>query len=198
MAYVLFISEEKLKDSTSIYGSVETSMLLPFVKQAQKLYCETKLGTKLNDKLKDLIVAGTVNNVGNEYYATLLNTYIGDFLPNMALYHALPFLRFKIENGNIYSKTSETGTALTTSESQHLRSEILNTGEYYIERMIDYIKNNISQFPEYNTNSGADVSPDSNGFSYQGMNLDRPQGQGDKITLRDLKEPSEKAYTSSS
>ena len=43
MAYVLFISEEKLKDSTSIYGSVETSMLLPFVKQAQKLYCETKL-----------------------------------------------------------------------------------------------------------------------------------------------------------
>ena len=189
MAYVLFISEEKLKDSTSIYGSVETSMLLPFVKQAQKLYCETKLGTKLNDKLKDLIVAGTVNNVGNEYYATLLNTYIGDFLPNMALYHALPFLRFKIENGNIYSKTSETGTALTTSESQHLRSEILNTGEYYIERMIDYIKNNISQFPEYNTNSGADVSPDGSGFSYQGMNLDRPKGQGDKITLRDFLTP---------
>ena len=189
MAYVLFISEEKLKDSTSIYGSVETSMLLPFVKQAQKLYCETKLGTKLNNKLKDLIVAGTVNNVGNEYYAELLNTFIGDFLPNMALYHALPFLRFKIENGNIYSKSSENGTALTTSESQHLRSEILNTGEYYIERMIDYIKNNISQFPEYNTNSGADVSPDSNGFSYQGMNLDRPQGQGDKITLRDFLTP---------
>ena len=107
----------------------------------------------------------------------------------MALYHAIPFLRFKIENGNIYSKTSETGSALTTSESQHLRSEILNTGEYYMERMIDYIKNNISQFSEYNTNSGADVNPDSNGYSYQGMNLDRPQGQGNKITLRDFLTP---------
>jgi hypothetical protein len=189
MSYVLFISEEKLKDSTSIYGSVDTALLLPYVRQAQRLYCETKLGTKLTQKLKDLIVAGTVGNVGNEYYKELLNDYIGDYLPNMSLYMAIPFLRFKIEAGNIYSKTSETGNALSTDEAQHLRSEILNTGEYFIERMIDFIKNNISRFPEYNTNSGADVSPDSSGFSYQGMNLERHNAQGNKITLRDFLTP---------
>jgi len=188
MAYVLFISEDKLKDSTAINMNVDVNFLLPFVKQAQKLYVETKLGTNLNQKLKDLIIAGTVNDSGNEYYKTLLNTYIGDMLPNFALYHAIPFLRFKIENGNIYSKSSENGVALTTEESQHLRSEVLNTGEYYMERMIDYIKNNISQFPEYSTNSGADVSPDGNAY-YAGMNLERPQGQGNKITLRDFLTP---------
>ena len=189
MAYVLFISEDKLKDSTAINMNVDVDFLLPFVKQAQKLYVETKLGTDLNQKIKDLIVAGTINDPANANYKTLLDTYIGDMLPNFALYHAIPFLRFKIENGNVYSKTSENGVALTTEEAQHLRSEVLNTGEYYTERMIDYIKNNISLFPEYNTNSGADVSPDSNGYSYQGMNLDRPQGQGNKITLRDFLTP---------
>jgi hypothetical protein len=189
MAYVLFISEDKLKDSTAINMNVDVEFLLPFVKQAQKLYVETKLGTDLNQKIKDLITAGTINDPVNANYKTLLDTYIGDMLPNFALYHAIPFLRFKIENGNIYSKTSENGVALTTEEAQHLRSEVLNTGEYYTERMIDYIKNNISLFPEYNTNSGADVSPDSNGYSYQGMNLDRPQGQGNKITLRDFLTP---------
>ena len=189
MAYVLFISEDKLKDATSIGLNVDPEFLLPFIKQSQKLYVETKLGTHLNNKLKDLIIAGTINDPANANYKTLLNTYIGDMLPNFALYHAIPFLRFKIENGNIYSKTSENGVALTTEEAQHLRSEVLNTGEYYTERMIDYIKNNISLFPEYNTNSGADVSPDSNGYSYQGMNLDRPQGQGNKITLRDFLTP---------
>ena len=189
MSYVLFISEQKLIDSTSAYGSIDSSLLLPFVRQAQRLYCETKLGTKLTQKLKDLITAGTVNDAGNEYYKELLNDYIGDYLPNMSLYMAIPFLRFKIEAGNIYSKTSETGNALTNDEAQHLRSEILNTGEYFIERMIDFIKNNISRFPEYNTNSGADVSPDSNGYSYQGMNLERPNAQGNKITLRDFLTP---------
>lgn len=188
MSYVLFISEEKLKESTAINLNVDTDLLLPYVRQAQKLYVETKLGTDLTQKIKDLIVAGTIGNVGNEAYKTLLDDYIGDMLPNWAFYHAIPFLRFKIENGNIYSKTSETGTALTTEESQHLREEVRNTAEYYTERLIDYIRNNTSLFPEYSTNSGSDVTPDSNAF-YNGINVERPMQKGTKLTLRDFLNP---------
>ena len=185
MSYVLFISEAKLKDSTAINLNVDVDLLLPYVRQAQKLYVETKLGTDLNQKLKDLIVAGTVNDVGNEAYKTLLDDYIGDMLPNWAFYHAVPFLRFKIENGNIYSKTSETGNSLSTEESQHLREEVRNTAEYYTERMIDYICNNNSSFPEYSTNTGADVNPDDNAY-YNGMNLERSRQQGTRFTIRNV------------
>ena len=188
MSYVLFISEQKLKDSTAINLNVDVDILLPFVREAQKLYVETALGTDLTQKLKDLITLGTIGNVGNEAYKTLVDDYIGDMLPNWAFYHAVPFLRFKIENGNIYSKTSETGNALSTEEAQHLREEVRNTAEYYTERMIDYVKNNTSSFPEYSTNSGADVSPDSNAY-YNGMNLERPMQKGTKLTLRDFLTP---------
>ena len=182
--YILFISESKLKESTALNLNVSTELLLPYVRQSQKLYVESKLGTKLTDKLKDLIKNGTLGNVGNEAYKTLVDDYIGDMLPNWAFYHAVPFLRFKIENGNIYSKTSETGTSLTTEEAQHLREEIRNTSEYYTERMIEYVRNNISSFPEYNTNSGADVTPDPNAY-YNNINIERPR-QGTKITLRNF------------
>ena len=185
MGYVLFISEAKLKDSTAINLNVDVELLLPYVRQAQKLYVETKLGTDLTQKLKDLITAGTIGDVGNEAYKTLVDDYIGDMLPNWAFYHAVPFLRFKIENGNIYSKTSETGAALSTEEAQHLREEVRNTAEYYTERMIDYVCNNTSSFPEYNTNSGSDVNPDKNAY-YNGMNLERPMRQGTKLTLRNF------------
>ena len=183
--YVLFISEDKLKDSTAINLNVDVNLLLPYVRQAQKLYVETKLGTDLNNKLKDLIVAGTLSLPANAAYKTLIDDYIGDMLPNWAFYHAIPFLRFKIENGNIYSKTSETGNSLSTDEAQHLREEVRNTAEYYTERLIDYICNNNSLFPEYNTNTGADVDPDRNAY-YNGMNLERPQQQGTKLTLRNF------------
>ena len=53
MSYVLFISEAKLKDSTAINLNVDVDLLLPYVRQSQKLYVETKLGTNLNNKLKD-------------------------------------------------------------------------------------------------------------------------------------------------
>ena len=185
MSYVLFISEAKLKSSTAINLNVDVELLLPYVRQAQKLYVETKLGTDLNQKLKDLIVAGTVNAAGNEAYKTLLDDYIGDMLPNYALYLLFPYLRFRVENGNIYSKSSENGTPLTTEESQHFREEILNTSQYYTERMIDYICNNSTLFPEYNTNSGSDVEPDRNAY-YNGMNLERPNNQGTRLTLRNF------------
>ena len=188
MAYVLFISEQKLKESTAINLNVDTNILLPYVRQAQKLYVETKLGTQLNQKLKDLITAGTIGNVANAAYKTLLDDYIGDMLPNWAFYHAIPFLRFKIENGNIYSKTSETGTPLSTEEAQHLREEVMNTASYYRERLIDYIRNNTSSFPAYNTNSGADVSPSSENY-YAGMNLERPSNRSPRLTLRDFLTP---------
>jgi hypothetical protein len=180
MAYVLFISESKLKDSTAINLNVDNSILLPFVREAQKLYVETALGTDLTQKLKDEITAGTLAGA----YKTLVDDYIGDMLPGYALYHAIPYLRFKVENGNIYSKTSETGTALSTEEAQHLREEILNTASYYRERLIEYVRNNIGSFPEYSTNTGADVDPSTENY-YAGMNLETPR-QGTKLTLKDF------------
>ena len=183
--YVLFISEDLLKSLTATNLNVSVNIIRPYILQAQKLYIETKLGTDLTQKLKDLIVAGTVGAVGNEAYKTLLDDYISFVLVNFSFFHAIPFLRFKIENGNIYSKTSETGNALSTEEAQHLREEVRNTAEYYTERLIDYICNNNSLFPEYNTNTGADVNPDENAY-YNGMNLERPRQQGTRFTLRNV------------
>ena len=187
MAYVLFISEQKLKDSTAINLNVDDNLLLFGVREAQKLFVETALGTDLTQKLKDLITAGTIGAGGNAAYKTLVDEYIGDMLPGYALYHAIPYLRFKVENGNIYSKTSETGTALTTEEAQHLREEVMNTASYYRERLIDYVRNNTSSFPEFSTNSGADVDPSSANY-YAGMNLEKPR-QGTKLTLQDFLTP---------
>ena len=79
---------------------------------------------------------------------------------------------------------SETGTALSTEEAQSFREEILNTASYYRERLIDYIRNNIALFPEYSTNSGADVSPSIENY-YSNMNLEKPR-QGTELTLRNF------------
>ena len=181
MAYVLFISEEKLKDSTAINLNCDPEILLPYLLQAQRIYCEPKLGTTLYEKIEAEITAGTLAGA----YKTLVDDYIGLMLPSWAFHLCIPFLRFKVENGNIYSKTSETGTALSTEEAQHLREEVRNNAEYFTERMIEYITNNLASFPEYSTNSGADVNPDRNAF-YNGMNLERPNQQGTRLTVRNI------------
>jgi len=184
MAYVLFISEEKLKDSTAINMNVDVDIILPYILKAQRIHCEPKLGTDLYKKLEAEITAGTLAGA----YKTLVDEYIGDMLPSWAFHMCIPYLRFRVENGNIYSKTSETGVALSTEEAQHLREEVRNNAEYFTERMIEYITNNLSSFPEYSTNTGADISPDRNAY-YSNMNLERPNRQGPELTLRNFLTP---------
>ena len=184
MSYVLFISENKIKDSTAINGNVDQEFLIPYIKVAQKKYIETKLGTDLFEKLQSDITAGTLTGA----YETLVDDYIQDALVHWSFYECLPFLRYKVQNGNIYSKTSETGTALSREEAQDLREEVRNTAEFYTERLIDYIKNNTASFTEYTTNSGSDVSPDTVNY-YSGMNLEYDRNQRRDITLDDFLTP---------
>jgi hypothetical protein len=185
MAYVLFISEDKLKDSTAINMNVDVNFLLPYVRIAQKKYIETKLGTNLFQAIQTMISAGTIGNVANANYKTLLDDYIADVLVHYAFYEVLPFLRYKVQNNNVVSKTADNSTPLTRAEAQDLRSEISNTAQFYTERLVDYLCNNNNLFPEYTTNTGSDVNPDSNAY-YQGMNLERQIIDDTKITIRDF------------
>lgn len=170
--YILMVSENRIKEASAINGNVDPEYLLPYCRIAQRKYCEKVLGTSLYNKIKDLIKNGTVGDVGNEDYKTLLDDYIADFLCQWAFFECIPFLRFKVQNGNIYSKTSENGTALTQSEAQELRSEVQNTAEFYQSRLIDWLCANNSKVPEYNQNTNCDeICPDTNKY-YSNMNLE--------------------------
>ena len=184
MSYVLFISENKIKDSTAIGGNVDNEFLLPYIKVAQKKYIETKLGTDLFEALQTKITAGSLSGA----YQTLVDDYIQDALVHWSFYECLPFLRYKVMNNNVVSKTAENSTPLSREEAQDLRNEISNTAEFYTERLIDYIKNNTASFPEYTTNTGADVTPDHSNY-YSGMNLEYDRNQRRDITLDDFLTP---------
>ena len=138
MSYVLFISEQKLKDGSGLNGNIDMEYLLPYLKIAQKKYVETKLGTDLYEKLQTDIT----NNALTGNYKILIDDYVQEMLVHWAFYESLPFLRYKIMNNNIFQKTGETGQTLSREEAQDLREEVRNTAEFYTERLIDYFCNN--------------------------------------------------------
>jgi hypothetical protein len=185
MAYVLFISEDKLKDSTAINMNVDVKFLLPYVRIAQEKYIETKLGTNLFVAIQQMIKLGTIGNVGNANYKLLLDDYIADVLIHYSFYEVLPFLRYKVQNNNVVAKTAENSNPLSRTDAQDLRSEVSNTAQFYTERLVSYLCDNSNLYPEYSTNTGSDISPDSNSY-YQGMNLERIRINDHKITIRDF------------
>jgi len=184
MAYVLFISENKLTDSTAIGGNIDPDFYLPYIKVAQKKYIETVLGTDLFEALQTKISGSTLTGA----YKTLVDDYIQDSLVHWSFYECLPFLRIRIANNGIGVKTSENLESMSQEDMHTLREEIRNTAEFYTERLIDYLRHNNSTYPEYSTSSGADVEPDVNAF-YSGMNLERVRKREGEITLDDFLTP---------
>lgn len=172
MSFSLFVSENKIKQSTAINGNVDPKFLLPYIRVAQEKYVHERLGSDLYNKISADIVAGTLT--GN--YKILVDDYIADSLVHWSFYECIPFLRFKVQNGNIYSKTSETGNAITTEEAQHLREEVRNTAEFYLDRLVKYLCENNTLYPEYKTNTGSDIDPDRSPSFYSGIHLGNDTG----------------------
>lgn len=166
---VLFVNEDKLKSSTAINYNVDTAFLLPFLKIAQDKHLQIILGTKLYDKLQNDI-AGVEGATLTGVYKTLVDDYIQDAIIHYALVEALPFISFQIKNGSITQKNSENGTAATRQDVDYLVQKERDSAEFYGQRIVEYLCNDSSSFPEYSQNTGADLNPISNAY-YTGIKL---------------------------
>ena len=185
---ILYISENRLKESTTINQNVDTELLIPNIKVAQDKYILTKLGSKLDDKLQKLIKDAELDDAGNENYEKLVNTYIQPALIQWTLYESIVFLGFKFMNKDIMRKNSETGSPASLDDLKFLRQEVKNTAEWYTERLIDYLCHNNDLFPEYTTNVNEDVRPSRKNF-FNGMNTEQmPKRRINNITLDDFLE----------
>jgi len=160
----LFCNEDKLKSSTAINYNVDTAFLLPFLKIAQDKHMQVILGTDLYEKIENDI-AGVSGASLTGVYKVLVDDYIQDAIIHYALIEALPFISFQIKNGTVTQKNSENGTAATKEDLNWLIQKERDTAEFYGQRIVDYLCDNSSSYPEYTSNSGSDLCPISSAYN---------------------------------
>ena len=167
--HTLFISTDRLKRDSALGGSVDDNLLLPYILMAQDRYILPVLGTDLTNKLISDIQGSSLT--GN--YLTLLQTYIQPALVQFAFATVSPFLRLRMVNNAVVTMSSEQGGTVSHEELKPLINASIDQGEFYRERLIDYLRGNLTNFPEYSTNqsSEGDLSPTTQNY-YAGLNLD--------------------------
>lgn len=156
MATALFVSRDEIVKFTALNGNIDVDNYIQWVKVAQDIHIQNYLGTKLFKKINDDIVAGTL--AGN--YLTLTNVYVKPMLIHWSMVEYLPFAAYTIANKGVYKHNSENSDTVSKEEVDFLVEKERSIAENYTRRFIDYMSFNNSLFPEYNTNSNADVYPD--------------------------------------
>jgi hypothetical protein len=142
------------------------------------------LGTDLTNKLKADAQAGTL--AGD--YETLLDQYVRKMLVWWTMIELYPLLVYKHDNGNIVSRDSDNATSISESELHKLMDAAKDNARYYTRRMLDYIRQNTTLFPEYSSNTSPDQSPYTQLYTQTGMMFSQGLKQSQiKWTIEDFK-----------
>lgn len=155
MAEALLISRNDIVKFTALNGNIDTDSFIQWIKVAQDIHIQNYLGTNLLEKIKTDIINNTLANP----YLSLLTTYIKPMLIHWAMVEYLPFSAYTIANKGVFKHTSENATSVEKNEVDFLVEKERMIAQNYTERFITYINFNNTLFPEYSTNSNADVFP---------------------------------------
>lgn len=143
MITVQFITSKYVKKYTICEENVDDTLVNKAIWKAQGMYILEALGTNLYNKM----VSDYPNYQGQ--YLTLINSYIQPALSEWALYNLVPFINFRFTNKAVSTKSSDNSQPSTIDDLKWIRDDIRKNAEFLTEMMKDYIKNNISLFPEY-------------------------------------------------
>jgi len=156
MATALFINRTDLVKNSILDGNVDTDKFIQFIKVAQQIDIQNLLGTDLYNKISGHIIAG--NLAGN--YLSLVNTYVQPTLIWFAQMNYIPFAAYQIKNGGVFKHSSETAQNVDKNEVDYLVGKAREYANYYSTRLVDYLSFHNDLFPEYNSNTDEDISPD--------------------------------------
>ena len=156
MATALFINRTDLVKNSILDGNVDTDKFIQFIKVAQQIDIQNLLGTDLYNKISADIIAGNLS--GN--YLLLVNTYVQPTLIWFAQMNYIPFAAYQIKNGGVFKHSSETAQNVDKNEVDYLVSKAREYANYYSTRLVDYLSFHNDLFPEYNSNTDEDISPD--------------------------------------
>ena len=101
MAKVLLVSEQTLKKNSVVNNNVDGMYLLPAIEFAQDSGLQPIIGTKLYNKLMDLVEDGTIEN--NDDYKYLLDEYVTPYLINKVTADIQIPLAYKVRNTQRFS-----------------------------------------------------------------------------------------------
>lgn len=168
MAGVLLISANKVKAFTEVNDNIDDKLLLANIQIAQDLGLQGLLGTKMYNYMLTNAQAGTLSTAEN----TLLQDFIQPYLLWRATWEALPTLWMRIQNKSVIKGNTEQGTAVDKGDITYLRNIYQSRFEFYAQRMMDYIKNNQSEFQIYYQYTSTDGMAPSKENYYAGLHIE--------------------------
>ena len=157
MTTTLFISENKLKNFSDLNNSLDPDLLKNAIREGQDIHIQRILGYKLYQKM----IADVNSSSLSGYYKTLMDDYLQDALLYWAYYEALESIWLRPRNnGLLIPQGGAEALSVDSTTYDKKRQSVKNKAEWYSERMVGWLIDNETRFPEFGTETGMEIVPD--------------------------------------
>ena len=164
MARVFLISEATMKKNSVVNNNVDGMYLLPAIEFAQDAGLQPIIGTKLYNKLMDLVEDGSIVQAPD--YKYLLDEYITPYLVNKVTADIQIPLSFKLRNQGVVQQTDANTYVPSMKDIQYVKQDYENKANFYSNRLSDYLRANRSKYPEYcSVDSCADMPSNKDAYN---------------------------------
>lgn len=163
----LILTEEDFKEYGPISGDLDWEYVKPHVLATQDKWIQPTLGQKLYEKIMADVAADTIADP----YKLLLDDYIMRVTVWFTAYLSLPFIAVKVVNSGVIQRIVDDGVVVDFNDIDKLAGLCRGQGEFYKQRLIDYLCANSTDFPEYNQNENGELGHESVNYS-GGLNLE--------------------------
>lgn len=146
MATNYLISTESLKKKGLIHQNSDTKILSVAINRVQAMNIQPALGSPLFRQLLDNVST----NTWTTDYRELMDEYVVPSLVALVDYKVALLSNVKITNKSVGRTSDENTTANSTSETISFRDELHKDAEFYLERLIGFLKDDCGvKYPEY-------------------------------------------------
>jgi len=154
MASTLLISPAYIKNNSPINFNIDDKLIIPVIAFEQDSNFEQTLGTTFYRSLQLEASGGTLTALNER----LIEDYIQPALMNFVLAGLMETTNFKFNTKGIGQMESENMKPLDEEVLKYRAKQYRNNGEYYNNRLMNYLKENYASFSDYaSPGSGWDI-----------------------------------------
>tara|TARA_R110000765_G_scaffold413712_1_gene513892 strand:+ start:1096 stop:1716 length:621 start_codon:yes stop_codon:yes gene_type:complete len=150
MVTTLLISEAKVRAFSDLNESVDDSLMVNGVREAQDIVIQPIIGTKLYNEL----ILKIDNNSVSGSYQTLIDDYIQPALVYASLYNITENIYVRSRNNGLLTPTGgENSVNVDKNMYDQKRQSIFNKQQFYSDQLSRFLTENLSLYPELGQNT---------------------------------------------
>lgn len=148
MRNILLISEDTIRTQSGLNDNIFGKSLLPAIREAQEIGLQSIIGSCLYSKLCTLVGDGSIRDMENTAYKTLLDDYVSYYLIYKTISDLVPIIGVKLANIGVVISNDEHVQNLSEDERSRVETYYTFRADFYCKRLQEFLLENNELFPE--------------------------------------------------